>query len=84
MLGRRVRSCGSGVCLYLGACGWHGLTRCLSTSPASCSLCFDLRLPAQAGPKTSMNSTMKMKGFWCCWSFLIPLVPLCSQGRRLP
>lgn len=68
------------------ACPWEPVddtasTQCLSTSLARCSLCFYLRLPAQAGPNTSMNFTMKMKGFW---SFLIPLVPPCSQGRNSP
>lgn len=84
MLGRRVRSRGSGVCLHLGTRGWHALTQSLSTSLASCSSCFYLSLPAQAGPKTSTNFTMKTKGFWSCWSFLVPLVPPCSQGRKLP
>lgn len=79
-----MRSCGCGVCLHLGTTGWHTLIQSLSTSLASCSLHFYLRLPVQAGPNASMNFTMKMKGFWSCWSFLIPLVPPCSQGRKLP
>lgn len=68
------------------ACAWEPVagTQCLSTSLDNFSLCVYLRLPSQAGPNASMNFTMKMKGFWSYWSCFIPLVPPCSQGRKLP
>lgn len=38
------------------------LTRCLSSSPASCSLCLYLRSPTWAGPNARTNLTVKPKG----------------------
>lgn len=75
---------GSGACLQPRDL-WRWL--CSHSVPLHLSsqllFVFLLRLPARAGPNARMNFTVKTKSSWSCWSFLIPSVPPCSQGRKL-